>query len=198
MKLLGTALSVIALSLAAGMASATVITFEDSAQTSGATPSTQGDVTVSGYYFDSSSDHTHYANNYGGGDSGSTFFGADNYSGSNTVTMTEENGSIFSLFSLDLGSWYEDSSNLSITGYLSNGDSITTDIALGLFSTYELVWTNLTSIVFESTAGSGDQYWGVDNINVTTSVPAPGSLALFAIGLLGLAATRRNIISDKA
>ncbi len=184
-----------ALALTPAIASATVITFEESPQASGAVPSTQADIISGGYVFDSSTNHTHLVNNYSGGDSGSTFFSADDFAGSNTVTMSKDGGGIFDLFSLDLGNWFETSSNLLLTGNLSGGGVVSTNIALGAFATFQLNWSNLSSVVFDSTAGTGDQYWGVDNINLEGgSVPAPASLALVGLGLFGIrfACQRRN------
>lgn len=190
--LLKSFLSIITLSLVANVANATVISFEETPQSSGSTPSSQGDIVSNGYLFDSSTNHTHFVNNYSGGDSGSTFFGADNFAGVSTVTMTEATNSIFSLASLDLGNWFETSTNLLITGNLAGGGSIFTNIALGSFATYNLGWNNLASVVFNSTSGSGDQYWGVDNINVTANVPAPSTITLLSLGLFGISLARRK------
>jgi len=168
----------------AGTASATLITFQESPQVSGATPPTNGDIISNGFLFDSSTDHTHFVNNFGGGDSGSTFFGSDDFAGVSTTTMTQVGGDAFNLLNLDLGNWFEKSSVLQITGYFSGGGSISTDIALGNFTTYVLNWNNINSLVFDSLSGAGDQYWGVDNINVS-AVPVPAAAWLFGSALLG-------------
>jgi len=182
--------TVVASTLFCGSAIADIIDFEEYSQTSGNTPSTQGDVTSMGFLFDSLTNHTHFVNNFGGGDSGSTYFGADDFAGANAVTMSLIGGGSFSLLSMDLGNWFERSTSLQIVGNFAGGGSIGTTIALGAFSSYNFGWTGLSSIRFDSLAGAGDQYWGVDNISVR--VPEPGTLALLGIGLLGMGLARRT------
>ncbi|MCK8485503.1 PEP-CTERM sorting domain-containing protein [Aliiroseovarius sp. S2029] len=183
----------LACGLAVGAANAAVIDFEEYSHTAGATPTTQGDVTSMGYLFDSTTNHTHFANNFGGGDSGSTFFGSDNFAGVSSLTMSRIGGGAFNLASLDLGGWFEPSSSLQITGNLTGGGTTSVILALGAFTTYNLNWTGLSSVVFNSLAGSGDQYFGMDNIQVA-AVPVPAALPLMggALALLGFAGWRRK------
>ena len=197
MKRFTTILAATALLLLAGTANAGLITFEEVPQTSGATPSTQGDITSGGYLFNSSTNHTHFVNNFSGGNSGSTFFGADDFAGANTVTMTESGGAAFNLNSLDLGNWFEQSTNLLLTGTLFGGGTVSSNIALGAFSNFALNWTNLISVSFDSTAGTDDQYWGVDNISVS-AVPEPSILILLSTCLLMLGIGRRTRRSSVA
>ena len=186
MSLLAAALLVFSVSTA----SAGLIDFEESPKLNGAAPPTQGDIISGGYLFDSSANHTHFVNNFSdgvGGTSGSTFLGADDVGGPNVVTMTELTNASFNLLNLDLGQWLVPSSNLLITGFYTAGGTVSTNIALGVFSNYSLNWNALSSVTFDSTAGTGPQYWGVDNILVSSvSVPEPASIFLLLAGLLGL------------
>ena len=196
MKLYRSLFLLVALSFTPAFASATIITFEESPKVAGATPPDETDVISNGFLFDALTDHSHLVNNYMGGDSGSTFFGADDFVGLNTVTMTTVGGGSFDIFNLDLGNWFtgQESTSLRLTGFYSGGGSISTDIGLGTFSTYNLFgWVNLSSVVFDSIAGAEKEYWGVDNINVGNSVPEPASLTLFGLGLLGMSFFRRRL-----
>ena len=78
--------------------------------------------------------------------------------------------------------------SVTITGHRAVGPDLTSNlVGLTTATTATLNWTNLTSVDFRATTAAG-----LDNI-VVTSVPEPASLTVLALGLVGLAASRRRI-----
>ena len=185
-----------------GSANAAIIDFEDVAVASG-TNSDSGDLTSGGFSFDLLADHSHLANNNASGNSGSTFLIVDNYSGPNALNLSATSGATFSLSSIDLGEVNPVkglATEVSLIGNLLGGGILNATITLdGIvssggsnnFETFALGWTNLTDVTFTATAGSGDHYWAIDNIN-TASVPEPATLALIGLGLAGIRLSRKT------
>ena len=79
-----------------------------------------------------------------------------------------------------------DSSNFSITGFLSGGGTVSFNVVgADLFAPVVLNWTSLSKVEFAY--GSGD-FGAIDNLNVTpNAVPEPATLVLLGSGLLGIA-----------
>ena len=96
----------------------------------------------------------------------------------------------FDLLSLDLATLSgEASTTYTITGLLAGGGSIGTAInATNVWTTFNLGWTNLTSVVIRAGATNG----AIDNINVVAHVPEPGTLALLGLGMFGIGLARRR------
>ena len=128
-----------------------------------------------------------------------------NYCPDCQLTITESTGQAFSLESADLGlSVLGSPIDLTIVGYYSGGGSISTTFTATetTFQNDPLTpfffgagWTNLSSVVFETTAHSGGVLTVpnslVDNI-VVIAVPVPAAVWLFGSALAGLGWLRRK------
>jgi hypothetical protein len=195
-----------ALALASATSSAALIGFEDLAVGPGVN-SIGGDRVSTGFSFDSSANHTHLSNNSFDGNSGSTFLVVDDFDGANTLTVAQVGGAAFSLISVDLGEWNPGgglASQITLTGQVLGGGTVQTILALdgvvsvggsNNFQTFALGggWSNLFSVTFDATAGTGSLYWALDNVLTgdANAVPEPTTLALVGLGMLGLAARRK-------
>jgi len=116
--------------------------------------------------------------------------------GFSDVTLSATNGGIFSLDSLDLafgpfnhGGLISDTTE--VIGQLAGGGTISTVLTVGFgFNSHILNWNNLTAVTF-SELQNNSQYLAFDNIAYdTAAVPEPSTLAIFALGILGLASRR--------
>lgn len=201
-KMLKAAVTGLVLSVSTIANAGLILDFEDLAISSG-TFDTAGDRLSSGFIFDSASDHTHLGNNSVSGNSGSTFLVLDGYKGSDSLNITQTTGGIFSVLSFDLGEFNPAgglATSIDIIGTFVGGATINTTLTLdGIlsvagsnnFEKFNLGWNNLESISFSASAGSGDSYWAIDNIDTSsTSVPEPSTLAIFALGIMGLVSRR--------
>jgi len=189
-----------------GFANASLIDFEDNAIASG-TYTTQGDIVSSGFIFDSSSNHTHLANNSNlfSAFNDSTWFGIDNNVGTNVLSMNTQDGSVFSLNSFDIAEFFGIPNEVvvNVVGNYFGGGSIALQVTLdqiadgsGVINDFQSVsfdnsWVNLSSVTFSATAGTDDRWFALDNIVVNAaSVPEPSTLAIFALGMMGLVSRR--------
>lgn len=191
------------LATASMSAFAGMVNFEDLAVAVG-TNSIGGDRTSGGFFFNSSTDHTHLTNNSFGGNSGSTFMVIDNNDGVNTMLMSKVGGGAFSFVGFDLGEWDTPATQVTVTGNIVGGgtvqevfnlDGILSINGSNSFQSFLVGsgWNNLSSVSFLATGGSGNKDFGLDNILVDpASVPEPASLALLSLGALGLALRRRK------
>ena len=103
------------------------------------------------------------------------------FGGGNSVTITKDGGGTFTLNQLDAGiSWYaaETSWNISV-----GGDVIALAPSFQTYTFSDL--TNVTSVTVALSPQDG--YLALDNIVWNASVPEPGTMALFGLGLAGLA-----------
>lgn len=201
------------LALATLPAQAQNINFEDIAVAPGVN-NIGGDRTSTGYLFDSSTNHTHLANNTFGAANNSTYLVSDDFQGANTLSMSKVGGGSFSLQQLDIAEWVninETARTVNVTGFLFGGGTLNQTITLNLvfdgtgplndFQTEAFVgWNNLTSVQFQG-AGSvtGTDYYALDNIQVgagVAAIPEFGTVAslggLLGLGALGVVRSRRK------
>jgi hypothetical protein len=116
------------------------------------------------------------------------------YSGE-THTLQQTNGSAFDLISLDfteLKSQLNNYGDLLFIGNISGGDTvsqiITPDKIFNIQNVNFSGFTNLVSVMFTINVGENLQF---DNIVLRTAeVPEPTTLAIFALGIMGLASRR--------
>lgn len=194
----------VAIGLLAANVNASVIDFEDIAIPSGTYTGggvVNGDFSSGGFLFDNSTNHYHLVNNYAyAAANGTTYAAFDNWAGNNVTTMSMTSGGLFNLTSIDFSEfWNTDwTKTLTVTG--SGGqtavitlDGINDELGpLNDFQTELFGWTDLSWVSFDSNDdGTGDNYWGMDNITYS-SVPEPATLSLLGLGLLGLGLTRRR------
>jgi hypothetical protein len=194
-----------------GVSQAAIINFEDVAVASGSAPAFSANIVSGGFTFDALLNHHHLSNDYSviGVANGTTIYTLDDNGGGppTSSTMTKTGGATFTLNSLwiaehdrNLG----DASQVTITGNLFGGGTIIQIVTLdgfhddtgGLndFQFVTLNWTNLTSVVFQATAGAGDRGFSLDDITVDNAVPTPepASLLMWGAASLGLVAVRRR------
>ncbi|CAN7688815.1 PEP-CTERM sorting domain-containing protein [Pseudoduganella sp. LjRoot289] len=159
---------------------------------------------VDGFKLQSTSNLLFITSTYGNNTDTTTraYNGTDFMMTSNKMTISSQTASPFSVQSLDLKDWDGYVQNAVLTGYFSNGGSISTTLALNStanmniaigndFTKYALSgFAGLSSFTIQ---GNTNNWLAIDNIAVNSSaVPEPGTLAIFGLGLAGLAAVRRR------
>ncbi|PCJ31651.1 MAG: hypothetical protein COA93_10605 [Alphaproteobacteria bacterium] len=119
-----------------------------------------------------------------------------------TTTLTNINGNAFDLISIDFADYFNfrTPQNILLIGTYAIGGTISQTIALqtifGL-ETFIFNWQGLTQVSWVETTGNWLQF---DNVIVqeivpqakSLGVPAPASMALLGLGLLGFFAARRK------
>ena len=115
--------------------------------------------------------------------------------GNETHTLQQTNGSAFDLISLDFSETkqnLDNSDTLTFIGNIFGGGTvsqiITPDKIFNIQNVNFSGFTNLASVVFTIDSGEALQF---DNIVIRTAeVPEPSTLAILALGLIGLGARR--------
>jgi hypothetical protein len=114
-----------------------------------------------------------------------------NSSTSSQVTLTADGNINFDFSSAFLGSAIS-AASLTFEGFFDGGGSITQTLSLGLNTRAQFNFagfTNLSSLVI-SAPTDGD-FAIMDDLSVSaSSIPEPSSLAIFALGMIGLASRR--------
>jgi hypothetical protein len=197
-----------------GVLYAATIDFEDIAVAPG-TSNSAGDRISGGFLIDSLSNHSHLANDEPNGffaANGTTTLTIDNFSGTNSATISPVGGGLFSLNRISLGESQNDgdpldeATSVQFTGNLFGGGTLmtvrsldgawdgpggVTDFQLETFSG----WTNLTSLVLTGLgSGNGQDAFTFDNIQINAAIPEPSTYALMLAGLgfVGFVANRRR------
>ncbi len=198
----------VALYFTTNVASAVLIDFEDLVVPVGF--NTNADVVSRGFNFDTTLNHSHL---YRSGDAvniitenGTNFYATDDFVGTNPMTMSPVGGGTFALSQIDFAEFLQPdrvSKTVTVTGTRTVGGPVTKTVTLdqlrdGLggindFQTeiFDATWQNLTSVLFKGNGStSGEDYFAIDNINVT--VPEPHSLVMAASAALVVGARRRR------
>ena len=188
-KLLASLSILFAIACAPGVATASVVDFQNTSGSFGlsSTYSNQG------LTFQTAGPQYVYANGAGANN------GTQYFIESGGVTVTADGGATFSLNAFDTGlSYYTGSAGtVQVLGNLLGGGTVSK--TLNLTQTFQSVsfsgFNNLTSFYISPVSNGG--YLALDNIRFNelanaSAVPEPGSLALLALGLAGVGALRRG------
>ena len=128
-------------------------------------------------------------------DNGTDFFGwcAEGICESLVISLTRSGGTAFNFISFDTAVLEADigSNVIDVIGHLQGGGTMSTTITqTDVWTTYQLNYAHVTRVDFAFGPGHADApNHAFDNL--TMSVPEPSSIALLAIGLVGLCSGRR-------
>ncbi|MCF6285783.1 MAG: PEP-CTERM sorting domain-containing protein [Candidatus Hydrogenedentes bacterium] len=188
-------------------AGAVIIDFEDVAVATGIND-TGGDVISNGYLFDTGANHRHLQNDFFSVfGNGSTYLLIDDFAGANVLSLTEAVfGAPFDFSSADFGESGDLSiaSTVTVTGFYALGGTVSQTVTIdGIFDgaggvadfqTEVFNWTGLSLVTFDGSGSNGDDYYSLDNLNISASapVPEPASITLLGLGLAGMAVRRRK------
>ncbi len=127
-------------------------------------------------------------------------------SGYSDTTFNTTSGGAFNLGSVDLAFGPFNHGGLTsdttfVTGNLVGGGTLTTTLTVGYgFQTYNLNWSNLSSVTFSALQG-GSEYLAFDNLTYSAAgaVPEPATWALMILGFgaVGGAMRRRQSVAAK-
>ena len=125
-----------------------------------------------------------------GADSQSLFFGANG--ATSTVTVSNNSGLNFDLLSFDASSLYNAAGDLTVTGYLAGGGTVSQVLTLNSnLSNYLLSgFDGLSSVEFSFDGAVYSAPYDLDNININV-VPIPAAVWLFGSALMALWTRRR-------
>lgn len=121
--------------------------------------------------------------------------GAFGFAGGNTITLTDDGGDAFDLYSLLIGpgDYAVTPTNVTVFGFYEGGGFVTSTFSnLATATPATLGWTDLSSVIFSATTDSALDDLLLNEEPVVGEVPLPASGALLALGLAGVAALRRT------
>ncbi len=115
--------------------------------------------------------------------------------GDETHTLQQINASSFDLLSLDftqINALLGNYNNLSFIGNLAGGGTVSQMINFdNIFNVQNIAFTGFTNLTSVQFSNGSSQALQIDNIVLrTTNVPEPSTLAIFALGIIGLASRR--------
>jgi hypothetical protein len=196
-----------------GKAEATTITFDDLLFLDPA--GIGGDRISGGFLFDTANNHSHIVTVGAGSSNGTQFmiiddeaYGVPPPGTANAVTISQ-GGALFGVTSIDISEvdrFNTFARQIQVTGNLFDGGTVSTVLILdavffeaipaNYFQTFafDATWNNLTSVVLTGTgAPTPDKnYYAIDNLVVTSTVPEPGTLTLVGLGSAYLIRRRRQ------